>query len=69
MRSIKTFGHGTFVARVYRDAEWGEYRARILRDGHPLAKLDYHTDDKTDALDTAKHMLARVLGQSVLTIL
>jgi hypothetical protein len=69
MRSIKTFGHGLTVARVYRDSEWNEYRVRILNNGHPLSALDYHTGDKADALDTAKSMLARILGQHVHTII
>jgi hypothetical protein len=68
MKAIKTFGHGIAVARVYRDSEWNEYRVRILRNGHPLTALDYHTDDKADALDTAKFMLARALGQHVHTV-
>lgn len=69
LRAIKTFGEGTFICRVYRDAEWDEYRARILRDGRPLTAWDYHTNDKTDAIDTGRSMLARVLGQHVHTVL
>lgn len=35
---------------VYRDAEWDEYRVRVLGAN---ASADYHTDDKQDAFDTA----------------
>ena len=50
---------GSFVstpvreARVYRDAEWNEYRVKFYLNGHHMQEEDYHTDDKQDAMDTA----------------
>ena len=69
LKSIKSFAVGNIICRVYRDIEWNEYRARIINNGKVLSKLDYHTDDKTDAIDTARSMLARYTGQQVNTII
>lgn len=44
------------VGKVYRDAEWNEYRVKFYADGHYNPRADYHTDDKKDAIDTAKLM-------------
>lgn len=41
--------------KVYRDSEWQEY---VCVDTTSLAT--YHTDDKQDALDTAKIMAKEV---------
>lgn len=46
---IKTLTVGTRTAKVYRDAEWNEYRIVFDCGG------TYHTDDKVDALATAQH--------------
>lgn len=55
MKTIKSLTalDGT-VIRVKRDAEWDEYQVQVS--GSPDAT--YHTDDKDDALGTAKVMLA-----------
>ena len=50
------------VARVYRDAEWNEYRVTLAHEtvGGALVALPdatYHTDDKGDALNTAQVMM------------
>lgn len=42
-------------ARVYRDAEWDEYRVRYYREGVRQPTADYHTDDKAEALGVADH--------------
>ena len=43
------------IAKVYRDSEFNEYRVTFhLNEYHHLREADYHTDDKQDALDTAK---------------
>lgn len=46
---------GTREAHVYKDSEWGEHRVKFHRNGVHQTKADYHTDDKEDAHDTAKH--------------
>lgn len=40
-------------AKVYRDAEWQEYRVRFYTDGVQQRNADYHTTDKDDAIATA----------------
>ena len=42
------------VAKVYRDTDWNEYRVKFFECGIHQVESDYHTDDKDDALDTAK---------------
>lgn len=48
---------GKKVAKVYKDSEWGEHRVKHFTDGKHHVNADYHTDDKTDANDTAKHWI------------
>lgn len=42
------------AAKVYRDAEWQEYRVKFFRNGKHQEGADYHTDDKADAQFTAR---------------
>ena len=42
--------------RVYWDSQWEEYRVKLWQGGKRAEGADYHTDDKQDALDTAKVM-------------
>ena len=56
---IKTIGTSP-QAKVYKDSEWGEYVVKLYSlDGNHLAQGDYFTGDKEDAIETAKHMVAR----------
>lgn len=48
MRKIAQFNH----VRVYRDVEWNQY---IVKDT-PREATWYYTDDKQDALDTARKL-------------
>lgn len=48
---------GKKVAKVYRDAEWGEYRVKHFTDGVHHKDGDAHTDDIDDAHGTAKAWL------------
>ena len=57
MRKITTLTDGKFEARVYRDSEWDEYITKYYQDGVYIDG-DSHTDDKQDALVTAKAVLA-----------
>jgi hypothetical protein len=42
------------VAKVYRDAEWNEYRVKFYNSaGTYMDASDYHTNDKEDAMNTA----------------
>lgn len=42
------------ISKVYRDAEWNEYRVRFYdKNGIHMDASDYHTNDKEDALLTA----------------
>lgn len=50
---------GDHVAKVYRDAEWQEFRVTFHENGQHLAQADYHTDDAQDAHSTAAHWVAQ----------
>lgn len=45
------------MARVYRDADWSEYRVKFFRAGQHMNGADYHTADLSDAVDTARFTL------------
>lgn len=52
-----------YRARIYRDAEWNEYRVRFYLQSHYFGEsCDYHTDDRQDAKDTAAAEL-RYMGK------
>lgn len=57
MRLISTHENGNRTAKVYKDSEWGEHRVKFYTDGNHHKEADYHTDDKSDATDTAKHWI------------
>jgi hypothetical protein len=40
-------------AKVYRDAEWDEYRVVFYVDGKKQMGADYHDSDRTSAIQTA----------------
>ena len=46
--------HTGKAAKVYRDADWNEYRVKFYRNGMYQEGADYHTDDRDDALGTAE---------------
>lgn len=52
------------TVKVYRDAEWQEYRVRSYISGILLADADYHTSDRQDAMDSMTGILTRLLKQS-----
>ena len=48
------------VAKVYKDKEYGEHRVKFFSpEGKHYSEADYHTDDLSDANDTAKGQLNR----------
>lgn len=60
---IATFKDGPHRAYVIKDDHWDEFRAELWIDGEHQKNADYHTDDRTDALHTAKHMLNEAAAQ------
>ena len=61
LRLIKAHtGPKGHVAKVYKDKDYGEHRVKFFDpDGKHRADADYHTDDLSDAHDTAKGQLNR----------
>ena len=61
LRLIKAHtGPKGHVAKVYKDKDYGEHRVKFFDpDGKHRADSDYHTDDVSDAHDTAKGQLNR----------
>jgi hypothetical protein len=61
LRLVKTHtGPKGHVAKVYKDKDWGEHRVKFFDpDGKHRSESDYHTDDVSDAHDTAKSQLDR----------
>ena len=59
LRRIETVSNESLRlrAKVYRDAEWREYRVRLKVDGEPRPDADYHTDCRRDADATARSMV------------
>lgn len=61
LRLLKTHtGPKGHVAKVYKDKDWGEHRVKFFDpDGKHRSESDYHTDDLSDAHDTAQSQLNR----------
>lgn len=57
LRLVKTHTDGNKTAKVYKDADFGEYRVKHYVDGKHQTKADYHTDDVSDANSTAGSFL------------
>ena len=55
-RLIKAHEHPTSgkSAKVYHNSDLGEYKVKHFKFGHHYQDADYHTNDKSDAHDTAK---------------
>lgn len=51
------------TAKVYHDTEWSEYRVKFYLNGIWQVNADYHTEDRQDALDTARAQLQRYSEQ------
>jgi hypothetical protein len=61
LRLIKTHtGPNGHVAKVYKDQDFNEYRVKHYSpEGKHMPKADYHTDDKSDAMDTAASAVSK----------
>ena len=57
LRLMKTHTDGNKMAKVYKDADFGEYRVKHYVDGKHQTKADYHTDDVRYANSTAGSFL------------
>lgn len=57
---IGTFTAGKHTAKVYRDAEWNEYRTRFYVDGILNVNADAFTPDKAEALQSAQSIIDRM---------
>ena len=44
------------TTKIKRDKDWGEWVVELYVNGKHYEPADYHTDDKQDAIDTAKAM-------------
>lgn len=49
--------NGNRAVKIYRDTVWNEYIVHFYLNGEHQDEADYHTDDKEDAKDTARHWL------------
>lgn len=58
-KKVATFEDGPHRAYVFRNFHWEEFRVELWIDGEHQKAADYHTDERTDALQTAQHMLTR----------
>lgn len=54
-RLIGQYDHGNRAVKIFR--VWNEYIVRFYLNNKYEEKADYYTDDKADAVDTAKHWL------------
>jgi hypothetical protein len=64
MKLIQTLNAGPFTAKVYRDADWDEFRTKFFREGvHMGEACDSFTDDKSDAINTARSEVNRMAAK------
>lgn len=56
-RLLSQHENGNRAVKIYRDTVWNEYIVRFYLNDEYEEKADYHTDDKQDAVDTARHWL------------
>lgn len=57
MKSVFAIGDSSRMVRVMLDRETEEYVARLYIDLKHYEPADYFTDDKSDAISTARTML------------
>lgn len=58
-RKVTEFRQASVKVMVSYNTEYSEYRSRAYVCGIAQEKADYFTDDKDDAIGTAKDMLIR----------
>ncbi len=57
MRLIKRITNGNRHVSVLRNPDYNEYVCQLFIDGEYIEPADYFSNDKQDALDTAKAMV------------
>jgi hypothetical protein len=58
MRKVKEIKADKGIARIFFESEWEEYQVFFYNpDGDYVLNADFYTDDKQDAIDTAKMVL------------
>lgn len=62
MRKIKAFRAGEIDITVQFDPVYQEYVVRLFNNGAEHRDAQYCTDDKQDAIDTARHMFISFLS-------
>lgn len=63
-RKVWSFTVGQHRAVVQRSAEWQEFRVRLYHHATQVEGADYHTDDRTDAITTARTMASHAAAQA-----
>lgn len=56
-RKIMEKTQGNRTTKIHWDSDWKEYRVSLYIDGKHIKEARYFTDDKTDAIGSAKLML------------
>ena len=62
LRLLETMTYAGQTVKIYRDAEWQEWRVRLYPEGRLHAPADYHTSDKADALHAAGFFLNQLVN-------
>ena len=62
MRKIKNFRAGNIDVSVEYDSVYQEYVVRQFHNGTENRDAKYYTDDKEDAISTARHMFKSFLS-------
>jgi hypothetical protein len=63
-RKIDQFENGIHKATVHKDSDTGEYQVKFHTNGKHLKDVDYFTDEKDDAIGTAKHQISKMKPDS-----
>ncbi len=58
-RLVASMGHDGRMVKTYYNHGLNEYIVRLFINGVHYSPADYYTEDKLDALDTAKEILRR----------
>lgn len=59
-RKVGEFQNGIHKATVHKDSDTGEYKVKFHTNGKHLKDADYFTDEKDDAIGTAKDEIIRM---------
>ncbi len=66
LRLVGKVQAGNKLAKIYKDSDWDEYRVKFYTDGkYDGEDSDHHTDDKEDAVNTAKSQITNKHSHTV----